>query len=163
MKHPRWLASLIVILVLAVAGCGAAGSAATRYPAKATPGQPVPESAVRRLTAMADRAVTVDGGHPVAWATAVVTTLANATAPNNTIPGANTVVVYLVTVKGRFACNVCTGPPGSRAPTGSYVSLVIDAKNFDETGFGMSPKAPAVSAARFGPVTYLNVHPLSRR
>lgn len=103
--------------------------------------------------------------HPVAWATAVVTTHAKAltsATPGDTTPGAKT-IVYLVTIKGRFVCGLCSGPPGSHAPTGTYLSLVIDAKTFKGTDFGIGPKPPPVSPARFGPVTYLKVHPLARR
>jgi hypothetical protein len=165
MKHARWLTG--VIAVLAVAGCGpATGTAltASHRPSVAEPGQPVPASAVRRLTAIADRAVTVNGGHPVAWATAVVTTHAKAltsATPGDTTPGAKA-VVYLVTIKGHFVCNLCSGPSGSRAPTGTYLSLVISAKTFEGTDSGISPKPPPVSPASFGPVTHLKVYPLAR-
>lgn len=163
-NHAWWLTGLI--LVLAVAACGSAAVTTTsRRQTVAEPGHPVPTSAVHRLTAMADRAVTFNGGHPVAWATAVVTTHAKAltsATPGDTTPGAKT-IVYLVTIKGHFVCDLCTGPPGSHAPTGAYLSLVINARTFEGTDFGISPKPPPVPASRFGPVTYLKVHPLKRR
>ena len=164
MKHVRWLIGLIP--VLAAAGCGSAsGTAVTasHRPAVAEPGQLVPASAVHRLTAIADRAVTLNGGHPVAWATAVVTTHAKAltsATPGDTTPGAKA-IVYLVTIKGRFVCGLCSGPPGSHAPTGTYLSLVIDARTFAGTDSGLGPKPPPVPPARFGPVTYLKIHPLA--
>jgi hypothetical protein len=168
MNHPRRLVSLILILVPAIGACGSARSTsvtASLHPAEAKPGQPVPASAVHRLTAIADRAVTLNGAHPVAWATAVVTTHAKALSsatPGDATPGANT-IVYLVTIKGHFVCNLCTGPPGSRAPTGTYLSLVVNARTFEGTDSGIGPKPPPVSPARLGPVTYLKVHPLTRR
>src|SRR5215471_14825727 len=156
MKRARWLVWLIP--VLAAAACGsAAGMTASHHSAVAEPGQPVPASAVHRLTAIADRAVTLNGGHPVAWATAVVTTHANAltsATPGDTTPGRK-VVVYLVTIKGHFVCGLCSVPPGAHAPTGTYLSLVINAKTFEGTDFGISPKVPPVLAEHFGPVTYL--------
>ncbi|HKA42990.1 MAG TPA: hypothetical protein VKF40_13465 [Burkholderiales bacterium] len=166
MKHARWLIGLIP--VLAAAACGSVSGTTmtlTHRPAVAEPGQPVPASAVHRLTAIADRAVTLNGGHPVAWATAVVTTHAKAltsATPGDTTPGAKA-IVYLVTIKGRFVCRLCSGPPGSHAPTGTYLSLVIDARTFKGTDAGIGPKPPPVPPARFGPVTYLKVHPLGQR
>jgi hypothetical protein len=165
MKHHRHLAGMILILVLALTGCGsyrAVSATAGHHPAKAEPGHPVPVSAIHRLTAIADRAVTADGGHPVEWAIAVVTTHAKAltaATPGDTAP-TRRVVVYLVTIKGHFRCDLCTGPPGSRAPTGTYMSLVIDAKTFKETDFGLGTKPPPVFLTNFGPVTHLKVHPL---
>jgi hypothetical protein len=132
----------------------------------AEPGQPVPASAVPRLTAIADRAVTVNGGQPGAWATAVVTTRAKAltsATPGDLIPNDEKTVVYLVTIKGHFVCDLCTGPPGSHAPTGTYLSLVVDAKTFYGTDFGLGLKPPPVAPASLGPVTYLRVHPLGRK
>jgi hypothetical protein len=115
---------------------------------------------------MADRAVTLNGGYPVAWATAVVTTRAKALAsatPGDLIPNDEKTVVYLVTIKGHFVCDLCTGPSGSSAPTGTYLSLVVDAKTFYGTDSGLGPKPPPVAPASLGPVTYLNVHPLARK
>jgi hypothetical protein len=166
MNRVRWLTCLIP--VLAAVACGSAsGTAVTvsHRPAVAEPGEPVPASAVNRLTAIADRAVTLNGGRPVVWATVVVTTHAKAltsATPGDTTPGAKG-IVYLVTIKGHFACGLCSGPSGSHAPTGAYLSLVIDARTFEGTDFGIGPKLPPVPPARFGPVTYLKVHPLVRR
>jgi hypothetical protein len=166
MKRARWLMWLIP--VLAVAACGSAsGTTVTgsHRPGAAEPGWPAPASAVHRLTAIADRAVTVNGGHPVAWATAVVTTHAKAltsATPGDTTPGGKA-VVYLVTIKGHFVCGLCSVPPGADAPTGTYLSLVINAKTFEGTDSGISSKPPPVPAAHFGPVTYLKVHSLARR
>ena len=167
MRHVSWLAGLIPIL--AAAACGSmSGTAVTasHQVTVAEPGQPVPASAVPRLTAMADRAVTLNGGYPVAWATAVVTTHAKAltsATPGDLIPNDEKTVVYLVTIKGHFVCDLCTGPPGSSAPTGSYLSLVVDAKTFYGTDSGLGPKPPPVAPASLGPITYLNVHPLARK
>jgi hypothetical protein len=130
----------------------------------AEPGQSVPASAVHRLTAIASRAVKLNGGHPVVWATAVVTTHAKAltsATPGDTTPGAKA-IVYLVTIKGHFVCDLCTGPAGSRAPTGTYLSIVINAKNFEGTDSGISRKPPPVFPAQFGPVTSLKLHPRGR-
>lgn len=162
MNRARWLTGLIP--VLAAVACGSAiGPAVTAIhrPAVAEPGQPVPASAVHRLTAIADRAVKLNGGRPVVSATAVVTTHAKAltsATPGDTTPGAKA-IVYLVTIKGHFVCGLCSVPPGAHAPTGTYMSLVIDARTFKGSDFSIRPKAPPVPPASFGPVTYLTVHP----
>jgi hypothetical protein len=171
MRHLRyvrrvcWLAGLIPVLTAAACGTvGAVSLTAGHKPTVAEPGQPVPASVVHRLTAIADRAVTLNGGHPVAWATAVVTTRAKAltsATPGDLIPGDQKTVVYLVTIKGHFVCDLCTGPPGSHAPTGYYLSLVISAKTFAGTDIGLSHKPPPVAPASLGPVTYLKVRPLT--
>ena len=113
--------------------------------ALAEPGQPVPASAIHRLTAIADRAVPLNGGHPVARATAVVTThakaLTSATA-GDTKPGAKD-IVYLVTIKGHFVCDLCSVPPGGHAPTGTYLSLVIAAMTFEVPDCGIGPNRSA--------------------
>jgi hypothetical protein len=166
MNRARWLIGLIP--VFAAAACGpASGTAVTasHRPAVAEPGQPVPASAVHRLTAIADRAVILNGGRAVAWATAVVTTHAKAltsATPGDTTPGGKR-IVYLLTIKGHFVCGLCSGPSGSHAPTGTYLSLVLDARTFAGTDSGISPKPPPAPPARFGPVTYLKVHPLAPR
>jgi hypothetical protein len=100
--------------------------------------------------------------------TAVVTTHAKAltsATPGDTTPGGKA-IVYLVTIKGNFVCNLCSVPPGGHAPTGTYLSLVIAAKTFEGTDSGIGPKPPPVPAAHFGPVTYLKVrhsHATTRR
>lgn len=163
-----------LVPVLAAVACGSASgtTAATdqrqqrqQRPAVAEPGRPVPASAVHRLTAIASRAVKSNGVHPVAWATAVVTTHAKAlgsATPGDTSPGAKT-VVYLVTIKGHFVCGLCSVPSGAHAPTGAYLSMVINAKNFQGTDFGISRKPPPVAPAQLGPVTHLNLRSPARR
>lgn len=134
--------------VLIVAGCGTAPAAT---------GRPVPASVVRRLTAIAERAARLNGDpHPL-WATAVLTT--HGKALTSATPGDYTgdprVPVYLVTIRGQFVCDTCTGPSGSKAPTGRYMSLVLDARTFFGSDFGLSNRPPPVSPASLGPVTYL--------
>jgi hypothetical protein len=143
---------------LAVAGCGV-----VHWPGRpftATPGPPVPASAIHRLTVIADRAIKINAGRGVAWASAVVTThekaLTSAT-PGDTVPTGGKTIVYLVTIKGHFTAVAFTGPPGAHAPTGTYLSMVIDAKTFQGLDFGLGPKPPPVAPASLGPLTYLKV------
>jgi hypothetical protein len=167
MRGASWLTG--VILMLAAAACGSVSEPAVtpgHQPKAAEPGQPVPSSAVHRLTVMADQVVAMDGGHSVAWATAVVTTRAKAltsATPGDFIPNDAKTVVYLVTIKGQFVDYGYSGPPGSHAPTGTYLSLVVNAKTFEGTDGGLGSKPPPVAPASLGPVTYLTVHPLARK
>jgi hypothetical protein len=177
MRHSRWSAGLVLALFAATA-CGSASATAHQASdplptasdpsptashssplsprqTHAKPGQPVPASAVRRLTVIADRTVKVNGDRPVEWATAVVTTQVKA-APDTTLGREAT--VYLVTIKGHFICDLCSVPSGAHAPTGTYISLVIIATTFRGTAFGIGRTVP-VSPDRLGPVTYLAVHP----
>lgn len=142
-----------------------AGSAAptpTGSPAPTPTGSPVPASAVPRLTAIAASVARSDGDPTPSQVTAVLTTHAKAltsATPGDLVPGSGGVRVFLLTMQGRFTATDATGPPGSRAPTGRYLSLVVDAANFQVTDFGLSPKPPPVSPASLGPVTYLIVGP----
>lgn len=113
-----------LVSVLAAAGCGRTHAAA---------GAPVPASAIGRLTAIARRAVAINGDPAPAWITAVMSTRAKAltsASPGDYVPGSAHVKAFLITMRGHFAATAATGPPGAKAPTGRYLSLVIDAKTF---------------------------------
>jgi hypothetical protein len=157
------LRAATVLAGLALAGCATDPPAGR--PSTPVPGQPVPTSALHRLTALADRAVRVNDGHGVRWASAVVTTrvkaLTSAT-PGDLVPNDEKTIVYLVTVKGHFVAGGASVPPGAHAPTGTYMSIVINAKTFTGLDFGLGPKPPPVAPASFGPVTYLKLNRGSR-
>jgi hypothetical protein len=136
--------------VLSAAGCGQTLAAA---------GPPVPAPAIGRLTAIAHHAATINGDPAPAWITAVVTTRAKAltsATPGDYLPGSAHVKVFLITMRGHFTARNATGPPGAKAPTGRYLSLVIDAKTFQGLDFGISPNPPPIPSASLGQVTYLS-------
>jgi hypothetical protein len=136
--------------VLVAGGCG-------RTPAAAA-GAPVPASAIERLTAMAHRAAAINGDPAPVWTTAVMTTHAKAltsATPGDYVPGSARTKVFLITMRGHFTAREVSVPPGAKAPTGRYLSLVIDARTFAGLDFGISPKPPPVPPASLGPVTYL--------
>jgi hypothetical protein len=138
--------------VLAGAGCGRIHAAG---------GTPVPGSALARLTQIAQRAATINGDPHPAWITAVETTHAKAltsATPGDYDPGTGRITVFLITMRGHFIAREASVPAGAKAPTGRYLSLVIDAKTFRGLDFGLSPKPPPVSPASLGPVTYLTSH-----
>jgi hypothetical protein len=137
---------------------------ATGDPSAPVPGQPVPASAIDRLTAMANGAARVNGGGTAEWASAVVTTrekaLTSAT-PGDFVPGSAETIVYLVTMKGHFVSR--RAAPRAKNPTGNYLSFVVNAERFGTIesfgmlDFGIHPNPPPVDPASFGPLTYLKV------
>ena len=152
-----------VLAGLMLAGCASAQPVGK--PSGPVPGLPVPAPATHRLTAMADRAARAHGGAAPAWASAVVTThekaLTSAT-PGDIVYVGEKAIVYLVTMKGHFIAGAVSVPLGGHAPTGSYMSIVVDARTFKTLDVGLSSKSPPVAPASFGPVTYLNVGTLTR-
>jgi hypothetical protein len=150
----------VVVSLTGVVLAGCASAPRAGRPSAPVPGLPVPASAIPRLTATAARAVKVNGGGTPAWITAVATThekaLTSAT-PGDTVPGSEQTIVYLLTMKGHFTAGNTTDPPGALAPTGAYLSIVIDAQTFQGMDFGLSPNPPPVAPASLGPLTYLNV------
>jgi hypothetical protein len=58
---------------------------------------------------------------------------------------------YLIAVRGHFTCTACGGPPGAKSPTGSVITLVVDAKSGRGTDGGIGKRYPRL--AKLGPVT----------
>jgi hypothetical protein len=161
--QPARRAAALSGIAAVLAGLMLAACAGPQRPSSSTapvPGQPVPTSAIPRLTAMAERAVKGNGGRAAEWASAVVTTeekaLTSAT-PGDFVPGGEHTIVYLVTMKGHFTAYAASIPAGAHVPTGTYMSLVLDAKAFQGLDSGLSSKPPPVVPASLGPVTYLKV------
>lgn len=146
------LAGTAMAPVLTAVGCGRAPAA---------PGVPIPASAIGRLTTIAHRAARINGDSGPAWITAVMTTRAKAltsATPGDYVPGSAHVKVFLITMRGHFTARGASVPPGANAPTGQYLSLVIDARTFQGLDFGIGPKPPPVPPASLGPVAYLTGH-----
>jgi len=165
---PAVLAGAVIALAAAcappapaasLASAGVSGSPAGS-PAPAPKGSPVPASAIPRLAAIAASAAKANGDATPSQVTAVLTTRAKAltsATPGDFVPGSAGVRVFLLTMRGHFIATGVSRPPGSKAPTGRYLSLVVNAVTFQMTDFGLSPKPPPVSPASLGPVTYLAV------
>jgi len=58
---------------------------------------------------------------------------------------------YLIAERGHFICQACSVPPGAKPPTGSVLTLVVDAANGQVTDSGLSKHYP--SLRRLGHVT----------
>jgi hypothetical protein len=57
---------------------------------------------------------------------------------------------YLIAERGHFVFKDTQGPPGARAPTGSVLTLVVNARTNQITDSGLSNRYPAL--AKLGPV-----------
>jgi hypothetical protein len=153
-----WEVATVLASVM-LAGC--ATVQATGDPSAPVPGQPVPASAIDRLTAMANGYARVNGGGTAEWASAVVTSWEKALTSaygdyGDTVPGDDPeTIVYLVTMKGHFISR--RAAPRAQNPTGSYLSFVVNAEDFRPRVFGITSNPPPVDPASFGPLTYLKV------
>jgi len=78
--------------------------------------------------------------------------------PGDTVPGSGGVRVYLLTMVGHFTARGVSVPAGAAAPTGRYLSIVVDARTFRVMDLGLSHRPPPVSPATLGPLTYLTGH-----
>jgi hypothetical protein len=138
--------------VLSAAGCTRTSGAA---------GASIPASVIGRLTAIARSAATANSDPAPEWITAVRTTHAQAltvATPGDSVPGSGRAAVFLITMRGHFTANDVSRPPGAKAPVGQYLSLVLDARTFQELDFGLGPKPPSAALASLGHVMYLTGH-----
>ncbi|HEX7993112.1 MAG TPA: hypothetical protein VF506_04270 [Streptosporangiaceae bacterium] len=158
-----WKARLTTISVAAATGAATIATALITTgcgPAAHAAGSTIPASVIGRLTTIASGAARVNGDTSPAWATVVVTTRARAltsATPGDHVPHAAHVRVYLITMHGKFVANAASRPPGSMAPSGRYLSLVIDARTFRSLDSGISQKPPPVRPASLGPLTHLHL------
>lgn len=58
---------------------------------------------------------------------------------------------YLIAVRGHFTATDAPIPPGAKPPTGTVITLVVDARSGRVTDFGISDRYPPL--AELGPVT----------
>ncbi len=109
------------------------------------------------LIAIAKTMAKISGDSSPAWVTAVATTyaraLSSATPGDTTMEPTNT-PVYLLTMKGHFTARGIA-PQGAAAPTGTYLSIVVNARSYRVMDLGLSRKAPVVSPANLGHITSL--------
>lgn len=76
--------------------------------------------------------------------------------PGHWVAGDMQATVYLMTMEGECVAKRAPRPPRAKAPTGTYLSIVLDAETFARTAFGLSRNPPPVNPASLGPVTHLN-------
>jgi hypothetical protein len=154
----RGIAGIAVGLAAIGLALSAIGSGASASVGTVVPGQAVPARAISHLDAIAASFVQENGGHRPLWESAVVTTHARAlesATPGDTVPNSTHTVVYLITIKGHFVGYGASVPPGAKLPTGTYLSVVVDAKTYQILDWGLSPGAPPVAPAQLGKVTML--------
>ena len=155
----RGAAGMVVGVAAAGLGiyAGFAGQPAQAGSAPA-PGLAVSAPASARLDQLALSFARANGDAHPSSITAVLTThgqaLTSAT-PGDTEPSGNKAVVYLITIRGHFIARMASVPPGAKLPTGSYLSIVINARTFAMMDWGLSAAAPSVSPDSLGPVRNL--------
>ena len=144
----------IVTVVLTVSGVFGA-TAAPRV------GGVIPASAIAQLTSIAAQQAAINGDASPTSVLAVEATHAAAltvATPGDVLPqSAASEAVYLITMTGSFIGNGFSTAPGSPAPMGSYLSVVVDSGTFWVTDEGLSQSAPPVSPSSLGPTTTLAV------
>ena len=74
---------------------------------------------------------------------------ANKVASGGIVPG--TAWCYLIAVRGKFVLNNVSRPLGAKAPTGTVMTLVVNARTGATMDFGVSDRYPDLS--KLGPVT----------
>jgi len=155
----RGIAGLVV--GLAAVGLGIYAAVAGQ-PAEAgatsAPGPVITSPAAARLDAIAVSFARENGDPTPSWIDAVATTHGKAmesATPGDSEPSGNRVMVYLITMQGHFTANLASPPAGAGLPTGTYMSMVINARTFVIMDWGISPHAPLVAPASLGPVRYL--------
>jgi hypothetical protein len=62
--------------------------------------------------------------------------------------------VYVIAMRGRFSCGACPGPPGSRAPRGTVITLVLEGPRLFDSVFALQGRYPKL--ARAGTVVHLH-------
>ena len=151
-------AAAAMAFVLSAAGCtktsGTAGAPIAEAPVPAS----ISASVTGRLTVIAHDAATANSDPTPEWITAVKTTHAKAltvATPGDSVPGSGQEPVFLITMRGHFTANGVSRPDGAKAPTGQYLSLILDARTFQQLDFGLGPKPPSAALASLGHVTYL--------
>jgi hypothetical protein len=150
-----WLAAVAVPIVLA--GCGIQHGAGLTATVTATHQAPaIPAKTQERLLAIAKNLAKLDGDPNPQWISVVASTHEKAVqASSGDLVGGPDFPAYLITMKGHFADPTWSGPPGSKEPTGEYVTLVVNARTLQGTDYGISPGPPPQPASSLGPVTYL--------
>jgi hypothetical protein len=129
------LAGLVVLLALA--GCGtrsAVSPAGDRNPAE------------QRLLAAADAAADRNGGK-ANHVEAVMTTRGTAADLTGHSSLSQDEELWVVQVSGDdYTCLLCSGPRGSVAPKGRYLTLVLRVSDYEGTDFAIAPKATDLAA-----------------
>lgn len=160
-RKASWLAAVTCVAavpgLLALSGCASgpgtdivsALAASRRAPA-------IPSEIRQRLLALANEVAKGAGDPDPEWISVVVSTREKAVrASSGDLVGGPDFPAYLITMKGNFTEDDVSVPPGAKAPTGAYITLVVDARTMQSTDFGIGADAGPDPASALGPVTYL--------
>jgi len=151
-RKAQWLAAAAGVLAVA-APLVLSGCASGPGPRQAAV---IPAGTQKRLLALAEQMAKAVGDPDPEWLSVVASTHEKAVqSSSGDLAGGPAFPAYLITMKGHFTASDTTGPAGSKAPTGQYVTLVVDARTLQGTDFGIAPGPPPQPASSLGPVTYL--------
>lgn len=147
MKRPA-RAVLAVAALLAIgllAGCGASRSpdpsAKTSLVSLRTRGARLP---IAQLLAISHQMLAGLSGPSVKTAWVIVTSLnaaENLTYPGSEPPDPTNPRAYLIMLRGRFVCQSCGGPPGAKAPRGTFAYSIWVPGRGSPAG-GLQPRVP---------------------
>jgi hypothetical protein len=136
--------ALLVVVALAVAaGVGAFGGAWSPTRGAA---QPPSSAELQKLAAYALDAATQDGdAHPTgAFVVATTRRIAEEVAAGDN--GEPNTPAYFVVIRGRFTLTDVSVPPGSRAPTGTVLTLTIEPRANQSLDLGAGTRMPNLYA-----------------
>jgi hypothetical protein len=145
----RWWAAAAIVGLLAVAGVVAISASASESPSASGGGKPhLTERQILRvaLTAAANGA---DPKPILIQHSQGTREKANLVDSGDVVPGRQW--SYLIAERGHFVFKDEPGPPGARAPTGSVLTLVVNARTSQITDSGLSNRYPDL--AKLGEVT----------
>src|SRR5262249_32810645 len=116
----------------------------------------ISERTITRLTEIAQRQAQALGDPTVHSAEVVLTTrrrMNNGLGIGYQASQDQSAKVFVIQIVGRFTCDLCSYPPGTKAPTGSAAQDVLSYGSLSGTDFGLTEKP--VVMQRMGPVMRL--------
>src|SRR5262249_52392882 len=146
--------ALAVVALLAVAACSGVGNSVTTGFRAGGDTSSLNAWVKHRLVQIAEQeAASMDG--QIAGAHAVTSTHSHAVRVTSgaIVPGTEKVFVIQIEGVEPFVCNTCMRAPGAAAPSGRFVTIVLNANTFDTTDWGIEPVS--ANLASLGPVTDL--------
>ena len=151
----RWLSAaggstvgIAAVLVLSLSGLSAGGSTLTSGS--------MPAATQVHLTEIAGQMARSNGDRHPRWvyvATMSYDRAMDFAGGGDQAPVPGNPPVYLIVMKGDFTAYAASVPSGASAPRGTYLSAIIDARNFQGYEGGVTDTEPLPA----GPVTYLQI------
>jgi hypothetical protein len=139
---PRVLIGVVAAALWCCLGCGAtpatssvSASASTNDTAGANQHHPTTEQRLQTLAEQTARSL--DGSIKTAQAVKSRHSTAERAISGDIVPGNEPVWAIQVEGAHEFVCHSCSYPAGAAPPRGRYFTLIVDAKTFATTDFGL--------------------------